>query len=168
MRKTYEALGAQMTVPSNGRIMSLSVSDEHSITPALMHRLLIVNDTVTQGVEHDAYLNYQGNFRKLQEELRPARIADLIFDEFGWSEMINGKAIEKLVTRIKALMPASELKTWELASEVEEFTASDTLREQDVLKMQMRRVKLNNNITAAQKTSSKKWLSRKGQQKACI
>ena len=156
MRETYAALGAQMTVPSNGRTMSLSVSDEHRIAPAFLHRLLTVNDTVTQGVERDPYLNAQGQFRNLQEALRLARIADLLFNEFLWSEMINAKAIETLVTRIKALMLASEFKTWELASEVEEFTASDSLREQDVLKMQMRRVKLNKSITPAQKTASKK------------
>ena len=82
--------------------------------------------------------------------------------------MINAMAIETLVTRIKALMLASEFNTWELSCEVEDFTASDSLRKQGVLKMQMRRVKLNKSITAAQKTSSKKWLSRKGQQKACV
>ena len=70
--------------------------------------------------------------------------------------MINAKAIETLVKRIKALMLASEFKTWVFSSEVEEFTASDSLREQDVLKMKMSRVKLNKSITPAQKTSSKK------------
>ena len=34
MRETYAALGAQMTVPSNGRTMSFSVSEEHRTTPA--------------------------------------------------------------------------------------------------------------------------------------
>ena len=70
--------------------------------------------------------------------------------------MINAMAIETLVTRIKALMLESELKTWQLAFEVEEFTASDSLRKQDVLKIQMRRIKLNKSITPAQKTPSKK------------
>ena len=77
MRETYAALGAQMTVPSNRRTMSLILCDEHRIAPAFLHQPLTVNGTTTQGVERDPYLNAQGHFRNLQEALRLARIADL-------------------------------------------------------------------------------------------